>query len=823
MKTKIYFKKHLKSIHTVSTEIDLNDFGCDGFLDFYNYIEVDNKDQRITDVSLFTNAILDGEPYVYKSGSNVGKSTTWKASCSSGFWSIVLDLERQGESGEDYTQKDIFDRLWMYRYLLHPSFSYTKEVPRWRVVIPFNRNVDVPEFGKIFRRMQQLFPSCDNCSGKKLQSFYMPCKTPNSEMPETYLNPGVFLDVDLFIKTGPPSKMCDIVNSGDYDTDGEHILDGRRAFFISIGGMITSRSEEGHDEVYEAIENVDRFVGDPPRLLDQGVDRDTEQDLRNIVDWVIDQNLDKKSAAEKKREEVCEETKRKPIDLDVICSREGYTNLWKQYLDQTPDAKQEVFNLNSNVVCITNEGLKPLSGLVLSSVLSTSFLFYETKTNKKGDQYQINRTFLPSSASGVLSKMPIDSSLFPKLKAIRAKPFIDTNGDIFYKQGFSAKDNLYLVNSLTKPSWVKECNPDREWCKEKVRKFIDEYLHAFPWRSESDKMGFLCLMLTPLVAVHLNQRTPLFVLEANQPSSGKTVLGMIASKIIENDYQLGEATSNIEEARKQITSILKNGTGLYILDNVTGNLPRIWERVITSPQYSDRLLGSNTQMLLNNQTTWVATGNNMEITGDLFRRVFILQLESNVADPSKLTDKKEFFKSLQDKLENEQEDLYWTLMLVCKSFIQSGHEVKDAYWPSFPRWYSFFEGLLNWLDLPSIKKCKDSVQEKHTIQDDFKNICVHLDHLQNKTGGAVSPTAILETMNSFDPDRDCPVDIDAVQTSYLKSAENLGARTFNGLTKQILNKVLTSYFKKVVEIKDLRYKLDKKTKKGSNFWYLNPL
>ena len=83
-------------------------------------------------------------------------------------------------------------------------------------------------------------------------------------------------------------------------------------------------------------------------------------------------------------------------------------------------------------------------------------------------------------------------------------------------------------------------------------------------------------------------------------------------------------SNNEEEVRKQITSHLMSGGGPYLFDNLPDDRKidsDVLASVVTSTIYSDRALGTNNDVKLENLGPWIATGNNPDFSGQLKRRV----------------------------------------------------------------------------------------------------------------------------------------------------------------------------------------------------------
>jgi hypothetical protein len=89
-----------------------------------------------------------------------------------------------------------------------------------------------------------------------------------------------------------------------------------------------------------------------------------------------------------------------------------------------------------------------------------------------------------------------------------------------------------------------------------------------------------------------------------------------------------------EEWRKQITAKLSAGTTMITVDNVEGALyaPSL-ARALTARTWTDRILGRSETVTVSQRATWIATGNNIQLRGDLPRRCYWIRLDARESRP----------------------------------------------------------------------------------------------------------------------------------------------------------------------------------------------
>jgi hypothetical protein len=94
------------------------------------------------------------------------------------------------------------------------------------------------------------------------------------------------------------------------------------------------------------------------------------------------------------------------------------------------------------------------------------------------------------------------------------------------------------------------------------------------------------------------------------------------------------APNHDEEWRKKITSTLRKGATVITIDNIEGRLEAAsLASVLTAVRWGDRILGATAEIELPQRATWLATGNNIRLGGDLQRRCYRIGLDSKNAKP----------------------------------------------------------------------------------------------------------------------------------------------------------------------------------------------
>jgi hypothetical protein len=105
-----------------------------------------------------------------------------------------------------------------------------------------------------------------------------------------------------------------------------------------------------------------------------------------------------------------------------------------------------------------------------------------------------------------------------------------------------------------------------------------------------------------------------------------------------------------EEAAKLALSVLMQGESVVLLDNVDRPLEGDWLCIIlTEEKYSGRVLGSLEIIEVPTNVTWLSTGNQLVISGDLRTRTLMCRIDPQMERPAERT-----FRGRSARLDSEE-------------------------------------------------------------------------------------------------------------------------------------------------------------------------
>ncbi len=256
-----------------------------------------------------------------------------------------------------------------------------------------------------------------------------------------------------------------------------------------------------------------------------------------------------------------------------------------------------------------------------------------------------NVTFLAEGRNGPKSVVPPSAVVrdiltsadwpgLPELRGVIETPVLSRNGEVVTTAGYQPQTLLWYspaphldLPEISQQPTVTEVGAAME--------LLLELLYDFPFDSPSSRANALALLVLPFVREFITGPTPLHVIDATTPGSGKGLLADCCSVVATGrEAGKGPEPRDSEETRKFITSVLVAGASMVVLDNIVGHLDSApLARVLTAEIWEDRLLGVSRQVRPLNRAVWVATGNQVSLSRELARRTVWIRLEPEVERP----------------------------------------------------------------------------------------------------------------------------------------------------------------------------------------------
>jgi len=222
----------------------------------------------------------------------------------------------------------------------------------------------------------------------------------------------------------------------------------------------------------------------------------------------------------------------------------------------------------------------------------------------------------------------------PPLVGITEAPTILPDGALLTDEGYNQECRLYYApgDGFKLPP-IPE-HPTQEEIAESTS-LLQDLFQEFPFDGYASRTNTLAALLTAVLRPLISGPVPLALFDKPQAGTGATLITRVIGAIATGREALLQGPpKNDEEWKKVILTILISGRPVVVFDNLEGKLytPAL-AVLLTSITYADRLLGMNKEVSVPNRAVWLATGNNVQLGGDLPRRCYWIRMDAKAARP----------------------------------------------------------------------------------------------------------------------------------------------------------------------------------------------
>lgn len=309
----------------------------------------------------------------------------------------------------------------------------------------------------------------------------------------------------------------------------------------------------------------------------------------------------------------------------------------------------------------------------------------------------------PAAAGAPLkpSRLPLDAirdmriawnKPVPKIRGVIRTPIFSHDGRLSVVQGYQPQTQLFYeaAGGEVPDVPLKPSSADLD----RARATIEEWLHDFPFVDRPSRANVIAIPLTYMVREMVG-KTPLFVIDAPTQGTGKGLLAETAGLIMEG-VSPGVTTEarDGDEWRKRITAQLREGAGVILIDNVKRRLDSAeLAAVLTSSEWSDRVLGVSETVRAPNRAVWMTTGNNIQIDGEISRRSVWVRLDAKSDRPWEGRTYRH--PDLPAWVHQERGGLVWAFLVMVQNWLALGRPAwRDQALGSFEEWSRVVGGVL---------------------------------------------------------------------------------------------------------------------------------
>jgi hypothetical protein len=282
---------------------------------------------------------------------------------------------------------------------------------------------------------------------------------------------------------------------------------------------------------------------------------------------------------------------------------------------------------------------------------------------------------------------------FPPLEAITETPTLRQDGTVLNAEGYDPATRLIYrpVKGCMMPS-VPD-HPTQGDVAHAVST-LNDVLCDFPFENEASRANAFALMLTPIIRP-LIPLAPMALIDAPQAGSGKGLLTDVVSIIATGrPASKGSVPTDSDELEKKITSLLSAGSTFVVFDDVAQTLrSHVLASALTASEWTGRILGRSEMVAVPQRATWVVTGNNISLAGDIPRRCFQIRLDAKVSRPYLRDDFRH--PNLESYVREHRGNLLSALLTLARAWHVAGcPETTVKLLGSFEQWTRIIGGIL---------------------------------------------------------------------------------------------------------------------------------
>lgn len=276
-------------------------------------------------------------------------------------------------------------------------------------------------------------------------------------------------------------------------------------------------------------------------------------------------------------------------------------------------------------------------------------------------------------------------------------PFIEEDGTLIIpKQGYDERYQAYFTPNTPELTLLPI---------DEAKSILHEILGEFCFKDSMDLDMAISYLITPMcrgLYKTSTARTPLYIIQANRERAGKDYLAGVVGLIYEgraiDDTPIvtGDKNENSnEEWRKKFTSSLKAGRRRIHSSNNRGFLnSTIMEQFLTSEVWTDRQLGGNITLELNNEIDLSMSANiGLTYTADIWYRARPINLFYGEEDPNSRVYKRT---DLWGYVRANRGRILSAIYTLIKSWHDAGAPKSSIPFTSFPEWSRVVGGIMEY-------------------------------------------------------------------------------------------------------------------------------
>jgi hypothetical protein len=285
-------------------------------------------------------------------------------------------------------------------------------------------------------------------------------------------------------------------------------------------------------------------------------------------------------------------------------------------------ADKSLFVRNGEIVLLDAGELLSVSPQTFRTLVEQHVVCYRQRTSSHAS-YQVNVTMRDDEARGIMASQQFTERLrrLSRLNLCRLPVLRDDGKLELLPDGYDLASKTLTLSSVTYPE-----DMSLAVAVETVNDLLSEFCFADGERSKAVAvaalMGLYATQLLPEGALR-----PCFIVTKNAEGAGASTLVSCAVVPVIGRLPTGVKSDDDNETRKALTAAVREARLVMLFDNQKSRLSSAaLEAFISSPTWSDRLLGLNQTFIGQNIATVFVTANGCTVSPDMRRRSLVIEL-----------------------------------------------------------------------------------------------------------------------------------------------------------------------------------------------------
>lgn len=301
------------------------------------------------------------------------------------------------------------------------------------------------------------------------------------------------------------------------------------------------------------------------------------------------------------------------------------------------------------------------------------------------------------------------NAAYPPLRGLINTPAFVRGGELVSTPGYHTGSSLYYYADLSLDIPKINMAPTEEEVRDAVDLLVD-LIADFPLagmkRTDIEEQAVseegipavahcIAMILLLFCRDMIPGPTPGHLITKPAPGTGASLLTDVCSSIfMGHPCPAASLPGSNEEMQKTLSSFLANGSPIIYFDNINQSVDSgELASCMTAPLYKARKLGTNDEILTEVRCAFIFTGNNVQLSNEILRRLVMIDLDAQMAKPDTRTDYKH--EDIMSYARDNRGLLVHACLTLIQNWINKGKPLfSGTALNSFENWSSIMGGIL---------------------------------------------------------------------------------------------------------------------------------